>query len=319
VITRFVVDPTALGCADIDAHERLLDLWRLYGCLLCDVSEGSRSELLRAVAQLKLPARKLWQTVLERGRIGQCAGATAQLAEVIEPIDLAGIGITACLAILADDRAELLGIDSSQRWMQLNGVEVTRFGSADRAPVWRSSKDVWDSMVKLGDRTDDVWKSKFLPLASNPSTAKVQHVTVTDRYAWTNLEKHKDSSGLFRLLKGLDGVPGVKHAVKVYSMCDCIDSHTSELVRAFDAFRRGGLVSVRVVLAPDNFFAKKAHYRYVRFADHVLQLDTGLNVLQADVVKADSPVRLRLKQAEDKELERFLDDCGTSLAGWPDK
>jgi hypothetical protein len=148
-----------------------------------------------------------------------------------------------------------------------------------------------------------VWAERFADLAR-----LARQVVVVDRYAAQRHANGKgDPTGLRALLTRLSTTPGEKR-VKVYAARRRrrTEADGAAAVAALAADLRGGAIrELRLLLAGDQEFRAYAHDRFIRFDKAVVELGSGLEVLEDKTVaractfslKGESPITQETEEA----------------------
>ncbi|MEB3221178.1 MAG: hypothetical protein VKS61_03780 [Candidatus Sericytochromatia bacterium] len=247
----------------LNAHLRLHEAWRLLGTLHLPTDDGARQAWFRALERLPMPLRKRWQMSLRHNRWS--------LADAAD------------LACVTAEQAAAAGVRPPGVSVRLpDQTEVCRFDCADRAATLHRARAEAHAGIPAGMPVQDAWDRKFRGLV-----AGARHVVLVDRYALQgHLEPGRPQpSGLERLLRELDGLPGPA-ALTLYARP--WSGHERAVRRLAEGLTRGGLREWRVRLVPDEVFKRHAHDRHLRIDRMVVQLGKGIEVLGGEHVFAAS-------------------------------
>jgi hypothetical protein len=281
MIVRFAVDSDALGMNSpetligLSNHQRLIECWEDWGIL---IHEEDFENSIKALPPLR---QTLWKDALRVNRHALFPNSQHSLSKVMTSEDLSLFTGHLDLACLDEVRAVLVGMPEEETSFMAEGLglEVCRIDLADRSRAFGTSRELSKEPIISGTRVDDVWQERFAMLE-----AFSRHITLADRYC---IERHKycasrqRRSGLRKIITTL-GQAGQTHSLNVCcSDYNCKEHDAVTLLRDLvQSMNQGGLDSVRLYVAPETFFKRHFHYRYLRFDRTMCQLDTGTEALE---------------------------------------
>lgn len=291
MIVPFVVDPNALvensdvsHHADLAKCERIIELWRDHGVLILPGPSSEKNELLRVVGQLPVRFRNRWQKALKKQRLKGIGGIDA--SHLLASLQTVSGLSSKCEVICVSDTVAshfLLPNDRQSSEPAGTNLEISRYGSFDLSEKLKKARELSTARIIAGTATQQVWQERFALI-----TSMSRHITVVDRYSLENCYRYGSASGLSTLLNSL-AVDQAKHSVTV--LAASFDIPESDLGNAVKALRSnwGGVQSLEIYVIPDTRYRRLQHDRYIRCDDTVLEIGTGLEVLQhASVIRGSN-------------------------------
>jgi len=171
-------------------------------------------------------------------------------------------------------RAELLGLPPSDPSMidPASNIELTRLIAFSESERMTEAASIAHSEVFAGENREDVWKKRFETLAMHS-----KHVTITDRYALSDLSRA--SSGIRWFLEKLS--QSKVQTVNLICGDSEVDPRMGEQMLRVELSRLpkhyGGISSLQLTIVADEKF-RQAHGRYIRFDNsHVFLVEPGFD------------------------------------------
>jgi hypothetical protein len=296
------------------AHERMIDLWRMYGLLIFPGEKWTPSELGKAVAELPGDARKLWQEAITlykwRLRAGPSGWKGFEAASRLTDLDAVEGAVQA--AVLSHARATAMGIPPGKMFVRHRSLEVGRYRSADRMPVFQEAIERSLEGISEGVPIKDVWKSHFWPVASIADS-----MVVVDRFAGSNLLKNGGKSGLAQLLAWLSGMTNIR-AIKV--ICspqkgkegreDKPEQYAEALSHYASTWAQAKRVPIALYVPSEPYMRKVAHARWIRFNTTVFEVDLGMELLDGDKTDREFTFAMKPLTRRTREKEELLRSNG---------
>lgn len=292
------------------AHERMIDLWRMYGLLIFSGEKWTPSELGKAVAELPVDARKLWQEAISlykwRLRAGPSGWKGLEAASRLTDLD--AVEGTVQAAVLSHARATDLGIPPGKMFVRHRSLQVGRYRSADRLPVFQEAMERSQEGIAEGVPIKDVWKSHFWPVASIADS-----VVVVDRFAGNNLLRNGGKSGVAQLLARLGGMTNIR-AVKVFCSPqkdregreDKPEQYAGALSHYASTWALPRKVPITLYVPSEPYMRKIAHARWIRFNTTVLEVDLGMELLDGDKTAREFTFTMKPLSRRTREKEELL-------------
>lgn len=317
MIIRFAVDSTAFAddksdlAAERAVHLRLIELWEKYGILVSDSDPISASNLAKKLEQSDQSIRKLWIEAMKKNRRRSARGGIPAL-ETAETADaLLSWQHEIDVALLEKTRAVLAGLPPDDDCYQCAsaGIEICRFDLADRSKRFAEAIALSVAPIAKGTLVSTVWRDRFLPAAG---VCKKQ-ITVVDRYCAANHAASKlRGSAYSGLRKIVTEVNAMSLGVGMTLYSSPADRSEADVVAAVTDLiantNRNGIREFTLHLCDEAKFGRSIHGRYVRFDNVVLDIDTGLEVLEGKHVIRDSSFRMSNRTSAH-------DACETGLVG----
>jgi hypothetical protein len=269
-------------------HFHLLDVWKRVGILVHDGEQFERSSFYRAIRDLPQELRSMWLKMAEQLPSVPCA---RHWDGTVSPNHVQALCADAALALVDDTRAEVeFGFTDDQDEAKFTEMEnrhliVCRLEAALCSSVVQEAFAIAQRNIEIGERYQDIWKSRFRSLASAPSSS-LKKVAIVDRFA---VERHfrcpQDRlSGLERFLRLLDEDAGGPRYVTLYSASTCElkekgivrEKIEAEMDAVFRKLPKKNIKRLMVHMVDNAQIGKNAQDRYIRFGRYVWELGHGL-------------------------------------------
>ncbi len=291
MLIKFALDADALtaGTASevthdlVEQHERFVEAWREHGVLV-HRGKWNACEIRQSIDALPQSIRKIYQQMLSRNtlRMFEAPEACPSVSRCAEVHDLQPYKNVAMVVCLEDTRAAVFGLGNltTSRCVSPEVPELVRFRSFDRLPSIKQFRMRRELPIKACDDVNKIWEERFAMLARHS-----RQIVVIDRYTGVNTEG--STGAWFNFLQRLDGAGG-KCVVKLITSPEGRDP--SVLHKSLSGFRssRGGVQALTVYVVESKWFmgrqegfADGAHGRLLRFDNHVILMDAGLEVFKS--------------------------------------
>lgn len=255
------------------AHRELARMLMQHGVVI----QEDQGKLFRLIERMPQHLKSMWKNAYERiYREVAPAPLPLSIGEIETEADLdMHWGTKAQVAIVERLRAIYLGVlDDDAYHNTAGGVEVVRFDIVRDSPTFRMLESLSSSQVPPNAQRNHVWRDRLHLLALN-----AEFVTICDRYAGKELVDTRNDSGLYWLLRKLDGCRKTKIHILTGAGSYYDISRVKETLEGLATdFRQGGIREIKLTLAPDKVFMRHAHDRHIRFDHHVFNLSKGVFV-----------------------------------------
>lgn len=297
-------------------HNSLLTVWRQFGLLMHDGMSFERSALYRALPQLPVKVRSLWQ---EQLKVSPPVSCGTDWNGLVNPGTLRDAEWQSEIAFVDDVHAmadfEFSEVED-ERSVQLSAdmtIDVCRLQCAGSAKPFVDATIRAAGHIHRQETYQQIWDTRFAGL----SLAPIKQISLVDRYA---VEQHKHCpqiqlSGLCRFLKLLDHASDQERYVKLFSsrtqdlINDSLDTITDNLRTAVRQLEFRHLRRLDMVLVPDTHFGGLAHDRFIRFGQYVWDVGLGLEIFQGPNAGKTSAAAFKAGEVvrEYKDIEDALD------------
>lgn len=312
MLVRFAIDADSLApdqqwtpAYARQCHVALFATWRSIGLLVHDGESFEASQLMQAVKVLSPKLRPLWMEALEHCPVDACRSAWAGRIRKTNAMDLTNVQVG-----LVDDACAEAEFDFSDDQLacganEIHPFELCRLASASQAAAFSAATKISGSHIETQDTFRTIWDQRFHGLAAAP----IKSITVVDRFAFSQHYEcpHDQLSGLSRFLVELDrSATGPRH-VTLFSAwtAELMERVGTDWTNGLSALRtevvdaiapkllRKNVKRLRIVMLPNGPFGLLHHDRYVRFGEYVLDVGTGLKVLQGAHASERSSMALK--------------------------
>ena len=302
MLVPFTIDPDIFSNDysqdELYRHERLIELWQMFGCLVLAGPSEAESRLQLAIKAAPIQIRKRWQLALTQLRRNCCVSDFDPQSNEAGSDWLTALADRVQIVSLEATRAFCWGLPEDQYSLaREQAAEICRFGHESESIGFKRARALAQTPIEKGTTWGQVWSERIEPLACESKT-----LVVIDRYALKSLVEHHGSgvSGLERLIQQLSCLKKGK-ARTLHLMTGMPKEWQHEdLAKSLQKVRdcRSGLLGmtlreVQINVRSDSVFRDLSHCRYIRFDDHqLLQLDTGLEPLAGEMVKRNCTTNL---------------------------
>lgn len=255
------------------AHKRLIQVWRTQGILVMPYDKDEAASKFLLGDDLPQSIRIQWKEALRRCRYIKADEIDGAMKD--DGVDIAkyaGLIDELCLEEMKAELVFNLPPDETSIIMPEYNVEVCRFENIDQTDYFQKAQQLASSYIEQGEPLSQVWNQRFVLLAKHS-----KHVAIIDRYA---LQDGDGINGLRQLMINLDR-DGKGASLAVFASVEkgqSADELSERIRRIYHEMSRGGLRSVKAVLAQSAYFSHESHGRFVRFDNSVCEIDTGISV-----------------------------------------
>lgn len=284
MLARVALDPNVLS-EDLDhdrartnaAHRELARILTQHGVVVQEDEE----QFWRLIKEMPQHLQSVWAEAYKR--------IYREVAPSPAPLGVGHIETEAGLdehwgkkvhvAVVERLRAAYLGVPDDDAFHNTaGGVEVVRFDIVRDSPTFRMLESLSGSQIPPNTERSRVWRDRFRLLALN-----AEFMTICDRYAGKELIDARSDSGLYWLLRQVDGCRKTKvHILTGVGQYYDLNRVRETFQQMAHELHQGGIREFKVTLAPDETFMHHAHDRHIRFDHHAFNMSKGASVFSKE-------------------------------------
>jgi predicted SnoaL-like aldol condensation-catalyzing enzyme len=310
MLLAFSISQTALEGLDTLEPSELRSLtesfcrfWIKHGICIENSRDDNHNSLPSLVKKTPQTFRKRFVTVYKTGRKQRVPTMQVPLLACTNETDISLYTSDVALYLVEENCRSDYGIPQYDLSVQFGEQEYCVFRFVHNSKRLELAQDNSRTDVAAGEPTNSVFDTYFEPFAR-----AANRVVVVDRYAMkqhTEAVKNHQVSGMVNFLSRLYTVkPSID--VKVITSVKGVDSiRQSDFIRDLEFVKNNANAkNIELHRVDDQTFGQQQHSRYIRFDGDVLEIDTGLEVLQGTAAYRKSPIshrsgsKMQLKKSE---------------------
>ncbi len=280
--------------------------WINYGvCIENSRVEGAESvpDLVRRTPQI---FRKKFLTVYKRSRKIRVAAKRKLLLDCATISEVGDYCEYVQLYLVDGTERSDFGILPRALSSKSTDQEFCLFHYFQNAESYNTVVDNSSKKISAGEKTKSVWETYFKPHAICSDT-----VVIVDRYTISqhaNATKNHQSSGVLNFLKWLYESKPNSNVTIICSIKGASSHAQNDFINDLKTERtKANAAPIDLHRIDDETFKKLQHYRYFRFENDVIYVDTGFEIFQGPTVYRVAPIKQMFGDKEEcKRSEKEL-------------